>query len=87
MTDRQFRLVDVFGSEVRASFSDQRGEMVEDPVTGSLNASVAQWMLATGRVAGFYVVSPGTRLGRSGRVHVTRKGTATSGSVAMSSTS
>lgn len=60
-----------FAYEVRAFFTDQRGDMVEDPVTGSLNASVAQWMLQTGRVRGSYVASQGGRLGRSGRIHVT----------------
>lgn len=42
----------------------------EDPVTGSLNASLAQWLIGTGRATGSYVVSQGTRLGRRGRVHV-----------------
>jgi PhzF family phenazine biosynthesis protein len=45
---------------------------VEDPVTGSLNASVAQWLLGTGRASAPYVASQGTVLGRSGRVHVSR---------------
>ena len=45
---------------------------VEDPVTGSLNASLAQWLLAAGRVTAPYVASQGTALGRRGRVHVTR---------------
>jgi PhzF family phenazine biosynthesis protein len=56
--------------EVRALFSDERGSMVEDPVTGSLNASVAEWLLRTGRASAPYVASQGTRLGRTGRVHV-----------------
>lgn len=56
--------------EVRAFFSGERGEMIEDPVTGSLNASVAQWLLAEGRVAAPYVASQGTALGRIGRVHI-----------------
>lgn len=43
----------------------------EDPVTGSLNASVAQWMLRTGTVGGRYTVSQGTVLGRTGRVEIT----------------
>jgi PhzF family phenazine biosynthesis protein len=55
--------------EVRA-FSPQVGSAVEDPVTGSLNASVAQWLLGTGRVAAPYVASQGTALGRRGRVHI-----------------
>lgn len=56
--------------EVRAIFSDERRAMREDPVTGSLNASLAQWLLATGRAAAPYVTSQGTRLGRAGRVHI-----------------
>lgn len=58
--------------EVRAFFSDQHGGMVEDPVTGSLNASVAQWLLSEGRVDAPYVASQGTALGRSGRIHITQ---------------
>jgi PhzF family phenazine biosynthesis protein len=57
--------------EVRAFFPKD-GSTVEDPVTGSLNASVAQWLLRTGRASAPYVVSQGTALGRSGRVHITR---------------
>jgi predicted PhzF superfamily epimerase YddE/YHI9 len=41
-----------------------------DPVTGSLNASLADWLVRTGRVRAPYVASPGTALGRAGRVHV-----------------
>jgi PhzF family phenazine biosynthesis protein len=56
--------------EVRGLFSDERGVMREDPVTGSLNASLAQWLLATGRAKAPYSVSQGTRLGRSGRPRI-----------------
>ncbi|MDI3331298.1 MAG: PhzF family phenazine biosynthesis protein [Micrococcus sp.] len=45
--------------------------VTEDPVTGSLNASVAQWMLRTGAVSGSYRVSQGTVLGRTGEVEIT----------------
>ncbi len=55
--------------EVRAFFPKD-GVTVEDPVTGSLNASLAAWLLRTGRVKAPYVASQGTALGRSGRVHV-----------------
>ena len=55
--------------EVRAFFP-KGGTMAEDPVTGSLNASVAQWLLASGRISAPYVARQGTALGRSGRVHV-----------------
>jgi predicted PhzF superfamily epimerase YddE/YHI9 len=55
--------------EVRAFFSKD-GQTAEDPVTGSLNASLAQWLIAAGRVSAPYVASQGTALGRRGRVHV-----------------
>ncbi|MBV9208665.1 MAG: PhzF family phenazine biosynthesis protein [Actinobacteria bacterium] len=54
--------------EVRA-FSPQITS-VEDPVTGSLNASLAQWLLAAGRITAPYVASQGTAMGRRGRVHI-----------------
>jgi PhzF family phenazine biosynthesis protein len=57
--------------EVRAFFPNN-GVMVEDPVTGSLNASLASWLLRTGRATAPYVASQGTALGRAGRVHVAR---------------
>ena len=47
--------------------------VVEDPVTGSLNASIGQW-LAGDRLPAAYVASQGTVLGRRGRVHVEREG-------------
>lgn len=56
--------------EVRALFSDEHGGMREDPVTGSLNASLAQWLLAAGRVRAPFVASQGTRLGVTGRVRI-----------------
>lgn len=55
--------------EVRAFFP-QDGSTTEDPVTGSLNASLAGWLIATGRATAPYVASQGTVLGRAGRVHV-----------------
>ena len=58
--------------EVRAIFSDPRRSLLEDPVTGSLNASLAQWLLATGRVSAPYVAAQGARLGRAGRIHIDR---------------
>jgi PhzF family phenazine biosynthesis protein len=56
--------------EVRALFTDERGDLREDPVTGSLQASLAQWLLGSGRARAPYVARQGTRLGRQGRVHV-----------------
>jgi PhzF family phenazine biosynthesis protein len=55
--------------EVRAFFP-VGGATVEDPVTGSLNASLAQWLLGAGRLAAPYVAAQGTRLGRAGRVGI-----------------
>ena len=57
--------------EVRAFFPKD-GAVVEDPVTGSLNASLAQWLLDTGRASTPYVARQGTALGRAGRAHVTQ---------------
>jgi len=57
--------------QVRAFFPKD-GITVEDPVTGSLNASLAAWLLRTGRVTAPYVAREGTALGRAGRVHVSR---------------
>jgi PhzF family phenazine biosynthesis protein len=45
---------------------------IEDPVTGSLNASLGQWLLGSGRVTAPYVASQGTAMGRRGRVHISR---------------
>ena len=44
----------------------------EDPVTGSLNASLAQWLIADGRLPASYVASQGSCLGRAGAVHLAR---------------
>jgi len=58
--------------EMRAIFSNDRGDIVEDPVTGSLNASLAQWLIASGRMRAPYTVSQGTRLGRMGRPRISQ---------------
>jgi predicted PhzF superfamily epimerase YddE/YHI9 len=57
--------------EVRAFFPKD-GALAEDPVTGSLNASLAEWLLRTGRASAPYVASQGTALDRRGRVHLSR---------------
>ncbi|MGZ5181610.1 MAG: PhzF family phenazine biosynthesis protein [Ramlibacter sp.] len=57
--------------EVRAFFPGNNG-MAEDPVTGSLNAALAQWLIGTGLAPERYVAAQGTALGRAGRVHVER---------------
>jgi PhzF family phenazine biosynthesis protein len=57
--------------EVRAFFPGNNG-MTEDPVTGSLNAALAQWLIGAGFAPERYVAAQGTALGRAGRVHVAR---------------
>lgn len=59
--------------EVRAFFSEGH-TFVEDPVTGSLNAGLAQWLIGSGRLPREYVARQGTALGRDGRVHVSAIG-------------
>jgi PhzF family phenazine biosynthesis protein len=56
--------------EVRA-FTASDGGTAEDPVTGSLNASLAQWLLASGRAQAPYLARQGTVLGRNGQVRIT----------------
>lgn len=58
--------------EVRAFVGASPG--YEDPVTGSLNASLAQWLMGGGLAPDHYVASQGTAMGRSGRVHLAREG-------------
>jgi PhzF family phenazine biosynthesis protein len=57
--------------EVRA-FASMAG-IDEDPVTGSLNAGVAEWLIGSGRAPERYIAAQGARLGRAGRVHVSRE--------------
>jgi len=59
--------------EVRAFFPGNSG-LTEDPVTGSLNAALAQWLIGSGRAPDTYVAAQGTAMGRAGRVHVLREG-------------
>ena len=54
--------------EIRA-FAPGAG-IPEDPVTGSLNASVAQWLIGAGRAPNSYTLTQGTALGRSGVVSI-----------------
>ena len=42
----------------------------EDPVTGSLNAGFAVWLIGEGHLPGRYVARQGTAMGRDGRVRV-----------------
>jgi PhzF family phenazine biosynthesis protein len=57
--------------EVRAFFPGSAG-LTEDPVTGSLNAALGQWLIEDGHAPARYVASQGTVLNRAGRVHVER---------------
>jgi PhzF family phenazine biosynthesis protein len=45
--------------------------VAEDPVCGSMNASVGQWLTTTGAAPSFYRVSQGARVGRAGTVEIT----------------
>jgi len=58
--------------EVRAFTSRH----TEDPVTGSLNAGLAQWLIGAGLAKPRYIAAQGTVLGRAGRVHVAQEGDA-----------
>jgi PhzF family phenazine biosynthesis protein len=58
------------GLEVRA-FAAPIG-IEEDPVTGSLNASLAQWLIPDGHLPSRYLAAQGQCLGRAGRVHVSQ---------------
>lgn len=58
--------------EVRAFTSEGA---TEDPVTGSLNAALAQWLVPAGIMPPSYVAAQGTAVGRRGRVHVEHDGT------------
>jgi PhzF family phenazine biosynthesis protein len=60
---------DGVAAEVRAFYSDGR-EFAEDPVTGSLNAGLAQWLVPAGHLPSRYVAAQGGCIGREGRVHV-----------------
>jgi PhzF family phenazine biosynthesis protein len=59
--------------EVRA-FSAEAAVGHEDPVTGSLNAGLARWLIGAGIARSEYVVSQGTVLKREGRVHIQQDG-------------
>ncbi|HMB36201.1 MAG TPA: phenazine biosynthesis protein PhzF, partial [Methylomirabilota bacterium] len=50
------------------------GRGTEDPVTGSLNASLAQWLMGAGLAPSSYVAAQGTALQRVGRVHLRKDG-------------
>jgi PhzF family phenazine biosynthesis protein len=57
--------------EVRA-WAPVNGLAAEDPVTGSLNASLAQWLLGSGRLQAPYLAHQGTAIDRAGRIHISQ---------------
>jgi predicted PhzF superfamily epimerase YddE/YHI9 len=59
--------------EVRAFFPGNNG-LCEDPVTGSLNAGIAQWLIGAGLAPTRYIAAQGTAMARAGRVHVEQDG-------------
>lgn len=58
--------------EVRAFFKEKAGPLIEDPVTGSLNASLAQWLFASGVAKNDYLAAQGTAIGRKGQIIIRR---------------
>jgi predicted PhzF superfamily epimerase YddE/YHI9 len=62
--------------EVRAFFPGNNG-LAEDPVTGSLNAALAQWLIGAGLAPERYVAAQGTALAREGRVFIERDASGT----------
>ena len=59
--------------EVRAFFADGR-DFAEDPVTGSANAGLAQWLIGTGALPSSYTSRQGSVIGREGRVRIEADG-------------
>jgi PhzF family phenazine biosynthesis protein len=59
--------------EVRAFFPGNNG-LAEDPVTGSLNAAIAQWLIGAGLAPARYIAAQGAAMARAGRVHVEQDG-------------
>lgn len=57
--------------EVRGFFTEGEDPLREDPVTGSLNASAAQWLIKTGRATAPYVAAQGGAMGRNGEIFIT----------------
>jgi PhzF family phenazine biosynthesis protein len=65
---------DAVAFEVRAFFPAPGGALAEDPVTGSLNAALAQWLIESELAPPRYVAAQGTAMGRAGRVFVEHDG-------------
>lgn len=60
--------------EVRAFFTDDQHAVREDPVTGSLNASIAQWLTSAGLASAPWTARQGTCLHRDGRIRIEQDG-------------
>ncbi|MEO5846126.1 MAG: PhzF family phenazine biosynthesis protein [Caldimonas sp.] len=78
---KRFRSVGVVGAHPAGSECafEVRGfvgtpSLYEDPVTGSLNAGLGEWLIGSGHAPERYLAAQGTRLGRAGRVRIAREG-------------
>lgn len=58
--------------EIRAFFTEGSEPLREDPITGSLNASAAEWLLGNKKLVAPYLASQGTAMGRTGRVNISQ---------------
>lgn len=58
------------GADLEVRFFASFLGVSEDPVTGSFNASLAQWLIADGHAPRQYVARQGTCIGRDGRVFI-----------------
>lgn len=58
--------------EIRTFFTNHLRTIVEDPITGSFNASAAQWLYGSGQIDRAYVAAQGTKIGCKGRAYVSR---------------
>jgi PhzF family phenazine biosynthesis protein len=56
--------------ELRAFFTEGSEPLREDPITGSLNASAAEWLLSNNRATAPYIATQGSAIGRNGRIHI-----------------
>jgi PhzF family phenazine biosynthesis protein len=72
-----FKGIGLIGAHPRGAECDYEVRMLapssgmsEDPITGSLNSAIAQWMQAEGRLQGPITIAQGTAIGRRGRVSI-----------------
>ena len=65
------QLIEVEEPSVEVRFFFSTGQQItEDPVTGSFNASLAQWLIAEGHAPKTYTAAQGSCVGVEGRVHI-----------------